>query len=235
MVPEFSMITVLAISYPPLLFTVFFTSLIVIWLLASLRQRYRTISLSSLASELKLRIFARDPLSIPQRYDQLYLFKHGYARRARNVMIGHYQGRPIRAFDYLYETGLGIDRRTQRFSVVIVQADRGLPALLVHPINPGLPQYNMTGLEEILLPEIQQRNYLLFCEQDQFARDSIPPEIVEKLKNYNNAILELCDGILALYLPHKLKPTQYRQLMTLASELTEQLTATYQKYPSGRP
>ncbi len=219
------MITVLAISYPPLLFTVFFASLIVIWLLASLRQRYRTISLSSLASELKLRIFARDPLSIPQRYDQLYLFKHGHARRARNVMIGHYQGRPIRAFDYLYETGLGIDRRTQRFSVVIVQADRGLPALLIHPVTPGMPKYNMTGLEEILLPEMQQRDYVLFCEQAQFAQGNIPPEIAEKLKRCNNAILELCDGMLALYLPRKLKPSQYRQLMALASELTEQFTA----------
>ena len=226
MAPEFSMTTVLAISYPPLLFTGFFASLIVIWLLASLRQRYRTISLSSLASALKLRIFARDPLSIPQHYDQLYLFKHGHARRARNIMIGHYQGRPIRAFDYLYETGLGIDRRTQRFSVVMVQADRSLPALLVHPLAPGISPYNMSSLEEIPLPEISQKNYTVFCEQDQFARANVRPEIAEKLKNCNNAILELCDGILALYLPRKLKPTQYRQLMALASELTEQFTVS---------
>ena len=219
------MITTLAISYPPLLLTVFFALLIVIWLLAVLRQRYRTISLSSLASELKLRIFARDPLNIPQRYERLCLFQHGHARRARNVMIGHYRGRPIRAFDYLYETGLGIDRRTQQFSVVMVQADRGLPALLVHPTESAMSLYNMSGLEEINLPEIQQRNYTVFCEQAEFARDSIHPEMAEKLGQHNSAILELCEGMLALYLPRKLKPAQYRQLMALASELTEHLTS----------
>ena len=219
------MITTLAISYPPLLLTAFFALLIVIWLTAELRQRYRTVSLSSLASELKLRIFARDPLSIPQRYEQLYLFRHGHARRARNVMIGHYQRRPIRAFDYLYETGLGIDRRTQQFSVVMVQADRGFPALLLHPSESAMSLYNMSGLEEIPLPQIQQRNYAVFCEQAEFARDNIHPEMAEKLGQYNNAILELCEGMLALYVPRRLKPAQYRQLIALASELAEHLTS----------
>jgi len=218
------MITTLAISYPPLLLTVFFALLIVIWLTAVLRQRYRTISLSSLASELKLRIFARDPLNIPQRYEHLYLFKHGHARRARNVMIGHYRSRPIRAFDYLYETGLGIDRRTQQFSVVIVQADRSFPALLVHPTGSAMSLDNMSGLEEVPLPKMQQSNYAVFCEQAEFARESIRPEMVEKLRQCNNAILELREGLLALYLPRKLKPAQYRQLLALASELTGHLT-----------
>ena len=223
------MLSPLAISYPPLPFTVFFAVLILIWLLAALRQRYRTAMLSGLASELKLRIFSRDPLSIPQRYEQLHLFQHGHARRARNVMIGHYRGRPIRAFDYLCESGLGLDRRTQRFSVVMAQADRDLPALLVHPTESNIPLYNLSGLEEISLAKVQQKySYAVFCEQGEFARDNIDQKTVARLGQCNSAILELCGGMLAVYLPRKLKPAQYRQLMEVASELAEHLTTNQQ-------
>ncbi|NIA07069.1 MAG: hypothetical protein GWP14_05450 [Actinobacteria bacterium] len=216
-----------SMNYPPLPLTIFFAVLIVIWLLATLKQRYRTASISGLANELRLRIFPRDPLNIPQRYEQLYLFGHGHARRARNVMIGHYHGRPIRVFDYLYETGLGLDRRTQRFSVVMTQADRGWPALLVHPAESERPLYNLSGLEEVHLPEIQNKHqYAVFCEYEEFVRNNIRPDMVEKIKQNSGAILEICGGMLALYVPRKLKPAQYRRLIELAGELTEQLSTS---------
>ena len=141
-------------------------------------------------------------------------------------MIGHYQGRPIRAFDYLYETGLGLERRTQQFSVVIVQAGRGLPALLIHPTEVGMPLYNMSGMVETHLAKTQPDNYAVFCEQAGFAQDTIHPEIAAKLAQCNNAILELGEGMLALYLPRKLKPAQYRALMSLGGELAERFTAS---------
>ena len=214
-------------NYPPLPLTIFFAVLIVIWLLATLKQRYRTASMSAMASELRLRIFPRDPLSIPQRYEQLHLFRHGHARRARNVMIGHYNGRPIRVFDYLYETGLGLDRRTQRFSVVMTHGHSGLPALLAHHAEPDIPLYNLTGLGQLNLPEIQNKcKYAVFCEHEEFARDNIRPDTVEKLRQNSNAVLEICQGMFALYVPRKLKPAQYRQLIELAGELTEQLIAS---------
>ena len=217
----------MAISYPPLPLTIFFAVLIVIWLLATLRQRYRTASISGLAHELRLRIFPRDPLSIPQRYEQLYLFRHGHARRARNVMIGHYHGRPIRVFDYLYETGLGLDRRTQRFSVVMTQGTSGLPALLAHHAEPDIPLYNLTGLQQVYLPEIEKKcKYAVFCEHEEFARNNIRPDTIEKLRQNSNAVLEICAGMLALYVPRKLKPAKYRRLIELADELTKQLSAS---------
>jgi len=217
----------MAISYPPLPLTIFFAVLIVIWLLATLRQRYRTASMSGLANELRLRIFPRDPLNIPQRYEQLYLFRHGHARRARNVMIGHYHGQPIRVFDYLYETGLGLDRRTQRFSVVMTHGHSGLPALLAHHAEPDIPLYNLTPLRQVNLPEIQNKyKYVVFCEHEEFVRNNIRPDTVEKLKQNGNAVLEICEGMFALYVPHKLKTAQYRQLMELAGELTKQLTTS---------
>ena len=203
--------------------TLFFAALILIWLLAALKQRYRTAGLSALANELKLRIFPRDPLNIPQRYERLFLFRHGHARRARNVMIGHGRSRPIRVFDYLYETGLGLDRRTQRFSVVVTQTDSEAPSLLAHPAQPNLRLFNLTGLKQIRMPtNLSEYDYAVFCNQQDFALASITPETLAMLKE-NNAVLETSQGLLALYVPRKLKPAQYRQLIDLAAELTEQL------------
>ena len=204
--------------------TYFFLALIVIWLLVSMGQRYRSIRLAGLAGELNLQLFGRDPLGLPQRYEQMYLFRQGHARRARNVMIGHYQGRQLRLFDYLYETGLGQDRRTQQFSVVIVQVSRELPGLLVQPRATKRQQYNLSGMDQIKLPSISDKQgYAVFCERAGFAQDYIGEEILQNLRQCEGSSLEVQDGVLALYAPGKLKAGKYRQLRGLANELAEHL------------
>ncbi len=137
------MANMICIAYRPSPMIYFFLALVAIWLLVTLGQRYRSMRLAGLANELNLRLFARDPMALPQRYEQMYLFRQGHARRARNVMIGHYQGHQLRLFDYIYETGLGWDRRTQHFSVVMVQVGRELPGLLVGPRANARGAYNL--------------------------------------------------------------------------------------------
>ena len=204
--------------------TYFFLALIVIWLLVSLGQRYRSIRLAGLASELNLHLFGRDPLGLPQRYERMYLFKQGHARRARNVMIGHYQGHQLRLFDYLYETGLGRDRRTQQFSVVVVQVGRELPGLLIQPRATGRQQYNLSGMEEInVLGITDKQGYAVFCERAKFAQDYIGEQMLQNLRQCEGSSLEVQEGVLALYTPGKLKASGYRQLRGLANELAEYL------------
>jgi len=204
--------------------TYFFLALIVIWLLVSMGQRCRSIRRAGLAGELNLQLFSRDPLGLPQRYEQMYLFRQGHARRARNVMIGHHQGRQLRLFDYLYETGLGQDRRTQQFSVVIMQVSRDLPGLLVQLRAPGRRQYNLSGMDQIKLPGItDQQGYTVFCERAGFTQDYISEEMLQNLRQCEQTSLEVQDGVLALYTPGKLKAGKYRQLRGLANELAEHL------------
>ena len=202
--------------------TYFFLALTVIWLLVNFGQRYRSIRLAGLASELNLQLFSRDPLGLAQRYEQMYLFRQGHARRARNVMIGHYQGRQLRLFDYLYETGLGQDRRTQHCSVVIVQVSRELPGLLVQIRAPGRRKYNLSDMDQIQLPDItDKQGYSVFCERAGFAQDYIDEELLKNLRQCERTSLEVQDDVLALYAPGKLKAAKYRQLRGLASELAE--------------
>ncbi len=204
--------------------TYFFLALLVIWLLVSMGQRCRSIRLAGLAGELNLQVFSGDPLGLPRRYEQMYLFRQGHARRARNVMIGHHQGRQLRLFDYLYETGLGQDRRTQQFSVVIVQVSRELPGLLVQPRAPGRQQYNLSGMDQIELPSISNnQGYAVFCERAKFAQEYVAEEMLRNLRQCKGSSLEVQDRVLALYAPGKLKTGKYRQLRGLASDLAEYL------------
>ena len=226
----------LATEYPPLHLTVFFGVLVVVWAAISLAQRYRTISLASLAGQLKLRIFARDQRGIVQRYHRLYLFQRGQAHRARNVMIGHVAGKPIRAFDYFYETGLGLNRRTEQFTVVMVQAAKNLPALLIRPLDDKGEKCNLTGLAQASLAGTGYgAEYRAYCQKSDFVSSRIDAEVLSRLKQCGTASLELCEGTLALYRPGKIKGPQYRKLMEQAAELAEQLAGDSEQQPSDHP
>lgn len=204
--------------------TYFFLALIAIWLLVITAQRYRNIRLAGLANKLNLQLFNWDPLQLPHRYEQMYLFRQGHTRRARNVMIGHHQGQQLRFFDYLYERGLGQHRRTQQFSVVIMQVRRDLPGLLLQLRAKPKVQYNLTGMDQIKLPVTTGKQSLaVFCENTQFAQDHLDQQLVQTLTLYKDLSLETQDGALALYVPGKLKLGEYRQLKNLANDLAKHL------------
>ena len=216
------MTNMICIAYRPSPMMYFFLALVAIWALVTLGQRYRSLRLAGLANELNLRLFTRDPTGLPQRYEQMYLFRQGHARRARNVMIGHYQGHQLRLFDYIYETGLGWDRRTRHFSVVMVQVGRELPGLLVGPRAGERGDYNLSGMEQIELAGMSQdHGYTVFTERADFARGYVNEEMLAGLGDCESASLEVQDGVLAVYAPGKLKAGGYRQLRSLASVLAE--------------
>ena len=215
------------IAYRPSPMMYFFVALVVIWLLVTFSQRYRSLRLAGLANELNLRLFSRDPLGLPERYDHMYLFRQGHARRARNVMIGHYQGHQLRMFDYVYETGLGRNRRTRHFSVVMVQVGRELPGLLVEPSAGAKREYNLSGMEQVELSGVsEEQGYAVFSRRAEFARGCVNEEMLVGLGGCARASLEVQDGVLALYARGKLRVGGYRELRSLASTLTESFGKT---------
>ncbi len=189
-------------------------------------HRGRSIRLGGLANDLNLQMFSWDPLHLPQRYEQMYLFRQGHARRARNVMIGHHQGQQLRLFDYLYETGLGPHRHTHQFSVVTMQVSRDLPGLLVQTRAKPKVQYNLTAMDQVKLPPpTAKQGYSVFCERIEFAQDYVNEQMLQNLTQCKGSSLEVQDGILAIYVPGKLKVDEYRQLKQLANELAKHLAS----------
>ena len=214
------MATLPSIFYKISPLTYFFIGLVVIWVLIAMSQRFRSIRLGGLANELGLRLFGRDPLNLPQRYTGMYLFKQGHARRARNVMIGHYQGQQLRLFDYVYETGLGLNRRTHRFGVAAVQVDNAQGALLVLAKKMGHAAYNLSGMEQIRLPNaLGEQGYGAFGDNVSPVRDYLSEEVLSRLGQNPSCSLEIRDGVLAVYRPGRITLKEFRQLRALASEL----------------
>ena len=216
----------IAYRISPLMY--FFLALMAIWLLVNIAQRCRNIRLAGLADELNLQLFSWDPLYLPQRYEQMYLFRQGHARRARNVMIGRHQGQQLRLFDYLYETGSGPHRHTHQFSVVIMQVSHDLPGLLVQTGQKHNAQYTLTGMAQLklkLLPLTAKQGSDVFCQNAKFAQDYVNEQLLGNLTKCKGSSLEVQDGVLALYVPGKRTVGEYRQLKRLANELAKHIAS----------
>jgi hypothetical protein len=116
-------------------------------------------------------------------------FGLGHGRRAYNVLLGHYDGRPIVAFDYLYKTtsGTGKDRRTEthHYSVVSVNLGVTVPNLSVTP--QGLISGffgRITNRDIELESEDFNRAFVVTCENRKFASDVLHPRMMELVQQW---------------------------------------------------
>ncbi|MFH1844263.1 MAG: hypothetical protein ABIF77_13750, partial [bacterium] len=65
------------------------------------------------------------------RYRELSCLCKGHSRFAHNIMRGQHNDRTLLAFDYHYATGHGKNRKTHRFSAVILQSPVPLKPLFI--------------------------------------------------------------------------------------------------------
>lgn len=89
-------------------------------MLTGRRKRWR--ALRRLARDRKWTATRRDRGKLPVRYRQLELMRHGYNRRATDILVsqGSY---PVRAFCYHYETGFGKRHASHDLTVAVAEAD----------------------------------------------------------------------------------------------------------------
>jgi len=66
-----------------------------------------------------------------ERYPDFSCLRKGHSRFAHNIMRGQYHGQPLLAFDYHYATGHGKNRKTHRFSAVILPSPVPLKPLFI--------------------------------------------------------------------------------------------------------
>lgn len=116
-------------------------------------------------------------------------FGVGHGRRAHNVLLGNYDGRPMVAFDYLYKTtsGTGKDRRTQthHYSVVSVNLGASVPGLQVNPqglLSGFVGRITNTDIE--LESEDFNRAFVVTCDDRKFASDVLHPRMMELVQQW---------------------------------------------------
>jgi len=100
-------------------------------LLMGLGQERRASRLARKAHEHRLSFAKSDPFDIPLRYRNLALVAAGHSGHANNVTYGRLEGWPLRACDFRYESAHGTRRLTRHYSLVLVETDLDLPAVLM--------------------------------------------------------------------------------------------------------
>lgn len=127
---------------------------------------------------------AEDP-ALVGRFSQAP-FGRGFARRARNVLLGDHDGRSTVAFDYAYSqrTGSGKNRRTTtyHFSVVATHLGVRVPALSVTPENVVGRFFGRILDSDVQLDSEQfNRTFTVAAEDRKFAYDVLHPQMMEML------------------------------------------------------
>ena len=69
-------------------------------------------------------------------YPMLKFFNKGHSRRAKYVISGEYEARPVRLMDYTYVTGSGKNRTTHNVGVVVMETAFMVIPLTIRRENP---------------------------------------------------------------------------------------------------
>ena len=162
-------------------FLVLATVLVVVGLVQARKRREE---LSTYAATRGWRYLERDD-SLVHRFSGAP-FGRGHDRRATNVLLGVWDGRPMVAFDYQYDetTGTGEDRRTTtyRYSVMVLNTGAVMPALSVTPqgfVSGFLGRVTNRDIE--LESEEFNEAFLVTSEHRKFASDVLHPRMMEVL------------------------------------------------------
>ncbi|GAA1536566.1 hypothetical protein [Nocardioides humi] len=112
-------------------------------------------------------------------------FGRGHGRRASNVLLGRYDGRPFTAFDYTFTTGSGDDRRQHAYSVVALNLGVRAPDLAVGPTS-TLRRWvdSLTGRDiEIGDPEFDH-HFTVHSPSPEFAADVLLSEVRDVMRHH---------------------------------------------------
>jgi hypothetical protein len=114
-------------------------------------------------------------------------FGTGDSREARNILQGTHAGRPMIAFDYIYDTHSTDSKghtttTTHRFAICAVQLPAPLPMLQLSPESVLSRMANAVGLADIELEsEDFNRRYRVKARDPKFAYDVLNPRTMEAL------------------------------------------------------
>jgi hypothetical protein len=146
--------------------------------LAEARRR----ELAAYAAEQGWSFFPERVRDMDDRYPAFGCLNRGHGRFAHNVMTGKKNGLPLVAFDYRYVTGHGKNRRTHRFSALIVQPPLRLQPLFIRHENLLDKLTEFVGLDDIDFESAEfSREFYVKAQDRRWAYDVIHPRMMEFL------------------------------------------------------
>lgn len=135
-----------------------------------------------------------------------YPFGAGRAQKARHVMTGHLDGRPVVTFAHEYTTGSGDDRRTVYTMVTAIQISRAFPKLKVGLEGVTGRFARKVGFKDIELEsEAFNRKYKIECNNRKFAYDVLHPRFMEWMIAINSSGFTIAGPYVVIHRAGRLK------------------------------
>ena len=206
---------------------------IIIAVLAHLREKKRREAFQALATQYGFRYSAARDHDIPQRYGFLDKLRQGSGRYAYNTLAGDYEGHPVQVFDYHYETH-STDSKGRRqthhhhFSFFILQLPKAFPELRIYPEGFFSKVGQMIGFDDIDFESVEfSRAFCVRSTDKKFAYDVCHARMMEYLLQDRDLSLEIEGPCLAMSFNRRLQveeiPGRLDQLVAIRNLFPEYL------------
>ena len=156
--------------------------------------------------------------SIKDRYPGFEYLRRGDNCYAYNIMQGvdQEQNRPIRAFDYHYETSSGRHTNHYYFSAVIVETGLPLKPLLIRNETLFDKIGDFMGFEAIHFESAEfNRQFHVTSPDRHWAFDVLPQPTMELLLKVPIFVLEIQDGCVSAYHDSKFSTNEFYAALAL--------------------
>lgn len=177
------------------------------------REKKRREAFRQLAASLGLRYTARDD-AMGQHFSYLDPLDRGFNRYAFNILHGEYQGHPVQAFDYHYETEStdSKGRRTTHHhysSFFLLEQEKAFPELRIYPEGLLAKFGQMLGFDDIDFESVEfSRAFAVKSRDRKFAYDVCHPRMMEYLLEHRDLSLEIERRCVAMSFDRRLKPAE---------------------------
>lgn len=178
------------------------------------QAKKRREAFQALAQKLGMR-YRRKDRGIANRYSFLNKLDQGSNRYAFNILEGQYQGHPVHAFDYHYET-YSTDSKGRRqthhhyFSFFILHHTHYFPELRIYPENFLSKFGQMLGYDDIDFESIEfSKAFTVRSKDKKFAYDICHTRMMEYLLKDKSLAIEFEGQCIALEFDRKLAIEQF--------------------------
>jgi len=211
-----------AVPLPPLLIVLLIVGFAVVAYGGYQAERKRRETLFAWAVARGWRLEVEAVRDLHEEYPGLKIFQKGHSRKAKHVIHGTVDGRPVRCLDYRYTTGSGKNRSTHHFSVVILECGFPTVPMLIRPENPFDKVGEFLGADDIDFESAAfSRRFYVKANDRKWAYDVIHTRTMDFLMSVPKATIEFGMGEIAVYRTGRSRTAGYEQALATAAGLYE--------------
>lgn len=171
---------------------------------------------------------------LDDRFPGFGCLRRGHSRYAHNLMRGERDGLPLLAFDYHYATGHGKNRRTHRFSALILRSPLPLRPLFVRREHAFDRLTEFVGLDDIDFESAEfSRRFYVKAEDRRWAYDVIHPRMMEYLLAAPDLNFQFDATHLVVWRGRRFAPADFDAALAHACGILERLPGYLQRQQRG--